>query len=202
MAGLVPAIHGSGALQWFRSRYRSRQSGFTARIKRTFHARGQPRQRVPLGESLAETFAMFIGAASDVSDDASIERAVRTVRRDVDPAAAHRGNRTSGGRCRKDGSSPAVTTAVLKRSPKIRPSAVGAVCAIGIYELSGLLLTKSEIALSSSAMMNSIENAAPRGLGRRRSETPSMVGRRGGAKPRCATQDRTRNFFYFLLVTH
>jgi hypothetical protein len=57
-----------------------------------------------------------------------------------------------------------------------QPKDMGAVYAKGIYEPSGTILTKTEIALSSPAMMNSIENAAPRGLGRRRSETPSMAG--------------------------
>jgi hypothetical protein len=62
----------------------------------------QPRQRVSFGEALAETLAMLIGAASEVSGDAGVERAVRTVRHDVDPAAAHPGEGMSSRGCRKD----------------------------------------------------------------------------------------------------
>ena len=39
MGGLVPAIHASVRRQLFRSMYRSRYSGFVARIKRIFYVR-------------------------------------------------------------------------------------------------------------------------------------------------------------------
>jgi hypothetical protein len=54
----------------------------------------QPRQRVALGESLAETFAMLIARRAMSAVTPGVERAVRMVRHDVDLscAAAHLGD--------------------------------------------------------------------------------------------------------------
>ncbi len=50
-------------------------------------------QPVPAREPFDEALAMLVGAPSKVCGDAHVERSVRAIRHDVDPAAAHASGR-------------------------------------------------------------------------------------------------------------
>src|SRR5689334_16086970 len=75
----------------------------------------RPPKRVSLGELVAETFTVLIGAAGEISGDARVERPVELVRHDGDPAPARLGDGASGGGVRKTwmaGTSPAMTNRI------------------------------------------------------------------------------------------
>jgi hypothetical protein len=81
-------------------------------------------QHISLGEAFVVTFAMVVRTASDVSGDTGLERAVGTVRHDVDPAAAHLGNGTSSGDGWKDVDGRVKPTAVRQEFCLLRRTAL------------------------------------------------------------------------------
>ena len=109
MAGLVPAIHGSGEpvvevvpIRIFRED-QSHLPGSRPMFHVPFALNGhadirvtfcvdQPLQAAPLGEPVGDALSMFPHSTSEITGNASIKRAVRSVRYNVDPAAFHRAN--------------------------------------------------------------------------------------------------------------